>query len=185
MGLAIGGPEVGGPVERSVDSPSVQMWTEYFSRATIYGFDISDFSHINHPRFVFTRGDSGSESDIQRLTQAASHFDIIIDDASHASFHQQLAFLHLWPKLAADGLYIIEDLQWQSPAFESSLPSVPKTSDLFNAFFVENRYISSSLLSEEFLARVKLETFSFSSFPAFDGTGDPTTKQIVMRKRAG
>jgi len=183
MGLAIGGPEVGGPVERSVDSPSIQMWTEYFSQATIYGFDISDFSHMKHPRFVFTRGDSGSKPDLQRLARAAPHFDIIIDDASHASFHQQLAFLHLWPKLAPDGLYIIEDLQWQSPAFENRLPGVPKTSDLFNTFFVENRYIPGSLLSEEFLARAKLETLSFSSFPAFDGSG-PTTKLIVMRKHA-
>ena len=184
MGLAIGGPEVGGPVDRSVDSPSVRMWTEYFPRATIYGFDISDFSHIDHPRFVFTRGDSGSEQDVRRLAQIAPHFDIIIDDASHASFHQQLAFLHLWPKLAPDGLYIIEDLQWQSPPFESTLPSVPKTSDLFNSFFVNDRYIPSRLLSEEFLTRVKLEAFSFATFPAFDGKGGETTKQIVLRKHA-
>jgi hypothetical protein len=86
MGLAVGGPEIGGPIDRQVDSPSVRMWAEYFYNAKIYGFDISDFSHMNHPRFKFTRGDSGSEQDIRRLSAVTSHFDIIIDDASHASY---------------------------------------------------------------------------------------------------
>ena len=31
LGLAVGGPEVGGPVDREVASPSVRMWSRYFS----------------------------------------------------------------------------------------------------------------------------------------------------------
>jgi hypothetical protein len=103
MGLAIGGPELGGPIERRVMSPSVQMWLDYFPFANIYGFDISDFSHIDHPRFTFILGDSGSAADMQRLSQSAPHFDVIIDDAAHASYHQQLALKYLWPKIAPGG----------------------------------------------------------------------------------
>jgi hypothetical protein len=61
IGLAVGGPELGGPADRHVASPSVQMWLDYFSRAHIFGFDISDFSHHEHPRFTFVRGDCGHQ----------------------------------------------------------------------------------------------------------------------------
>ena len=60
IGLAAGGPEVGGPIERQVASPSAQIWLEYFPLAHIYQFDISDFSHIKHPRFTFVHGDGQS-----------------------------------------------------------------------------------------------------------------------------
>jgi len=95
LGLAVGGPEVGGEIDRKVDSPSIQMWLEYFPRAHVHGFDISDFSHIHHPRFTFVRGDGGSSEDLQRLAKSAAGFDVVIDDGSHASYHQQLAFLHI------------------------------------------------------------------------------------------
>ena len=56
MGLAVGGPEVGGPVERLVESPSVQMWLEYFSDAIVFGFDISDlFPHQTSPVQICAR----------------------------------------------------------------------------------------------------------------------------------
>ena len=181
MGLAVGGPEVGGPVERLVDSPSVQMWLEYFSDAIVFGFDISDFSHIKHPRFRFLRGDSGSSADMARLTQAAPYFDIIIDDASHASFHQQTALKHLWPKLASGGLYVIEDLQWQSPAFEASLPPVPKTGELLESFLERDEYRPGAILDQPFLGALKHELGCFAIFHAFDGAASPI-KQIVLQK---
>ena len=56
MGLAVGGPEVGRPADRQATSPSVRMWQQYFSRAQIVGFDISDFSHQENERFRFVRG---------------------------------------------------------------------------------------------------------------------------------
>src|SRR3954468_3935244 len=64
IGLAVGGPEVGGPIKHTVASPSVQMWLEFFPNAHVFGFDISDFSHIVDPRFTFVQGDAGSQSDM-------------------------------------------------------------------------------------------------------------------------
>jgi hypothetical protein len=181
VGLAIGGPEVAGPTERKVSSPSVQMWLSYFPNAHIFGFDISDFSHIKDPRFIFIRGDAGSEADLRQVANAAPKFDVIIDDASHASYHQQLTFKVLFPKLAPGGIYIIEDLQWQSPAFEDILPKVPKTSAFFQNFFETGKYIENLLLSTEEMQRAKESLSSFASFGAFDGSRSPT-KLIVMRK---
>jgi len=50
--------------------------------------------------------------------------DIIIDDASHASHHQQKGFLELFPKLKSGGLYIIEDLRWQPKGMEKEVEAV-------------------------------------------------------------
>ena len=181
MGLAVGGPEVGGPVDRQVMSPSIRMWLDYFPQAMIYGFDISDFSHMEDSRFQFIRGDSGSSADLDRLASSAPYFDIIIDDASHASYHQQQALLHLWPRLARGGLYVIEDLQWQSPAFENQLPGVPKTANLLVGYFEAQRHTPGAVLDKDFIASLAKQTYSFSAFAAFDGTASPP-KQIILRK---
>jgi hypothetical protein len=181
LGLAVGGPEIGGPVDRQVQSPSVRMWLSYFPRAHIYGFDISDFSHMKHPRFTFVRGDGGSAADVERLAHSSVGFDVIIDDGSHASHHQQLAFRYLFPKLRPGGTYIIEDLQWQSPAYEGKSVVLPKTRDFFARYFENSEYIDNELLSEEFMQEVRGATSSYASFPAFDGTAS-VAKLLVLRK---
>ncbi|GAA7764450.1 MULTISPECIES: class I SAM-dependent methyltransferase [Cupriavidus] len=143
IGLCAGGPEVGNDAERRPpDAPSVRMWLQYFPNATIHGFDISDFSFFQHPRFHFTRGDSGSAADLQSAIANRDPYDLIIDDGSHASFHQQLAFLHLFPKLRPGGLYIIEDLHWQSPYYESSLPATIPTATLVDHWFRSHTFPS-------------------------------------------
>jgi hypothetical protein len=84
MGLAIGGPELGGDVNRSVPgAPSVAMWLEFFADARVTGFDISDFSAVRHDRFRFLRGDSGKREDVERLRRPGRGYDVILDDAAH------------------------------------------------------------------------------------------------------
>ena len=179
LGLAIGGPELGGPVDRTVAAPSVMMWLEYFPNARVFGFDISDFSHVRDARFTFVRGDGGSADDLGRLAQAAPYYDVIIDDASHASYHQQLAFKILFPRLAKSGLYIIEDLHWQSPFYESKLPRVPKTAEFFCNFFMNGIFVENDLLSREFMTTIKGSVHMFSAFPDFTRGG--SAKMIVIR----
>ena len=135
IGLMAGGPEVGGDADRVVrTAPSVEMWLKFFPNAEVTGFDISDFSWVDDARFTFVRGDSGVQADLERAA-AQGPFDLIIDDGSHASFHQQLAFKVLFPQLRPGGLYIIEDLQWQSPYYEDDLPATHKTSDVIDNWF--------------------------------------------------
>lgn len=201
MGLARGGPEVGGPADRNVISPSIQMWLNYFPRAKIFGFDVSDFSHMKNARFHFERGSSAVEEDLQRVAGAAPYFDIIIDDASHASYHQQLAFRVLFPHLGPGGLYIIEDLHWQPAAYEKSLPNVPRTGEFMESFFERAVYEPNAVLSKAFMDGVKRNIFSYASFPAFSKDGvslvelggvrltatrkSHATKLVVLRKNAG
>lgn len=44
IGLCLGGPELGGEVDRRPpDAPSIRMWLDYFPQAVVQGFDISRF----------------------------------------------------------------------------------------------------------------------------------------------
>jgi hypothetical protein len=139
MGLLIGGPEQGFSADRQTqDLPSIRMWLEYFNSAEIIGLDISDFSWFKHPRFSFVRCDLDTLSNIETATQNLSGLDIIIDDASHASHHQQNAFLTLFPKLKSGGLYIIEDLFWQPKTYEKT--GITKTAQLFQSYIQDRSF---------------------------------------------
>lgn len=133
MGLLIGGPEHGQSADRQTrDLPSIRMWLEYFPRAHIHGLDVSDFSWFAHDRFTFHRCDMDVRGNIAAAAGTMPALDIVIDDASHASHHQQFGFLELFPKLRPGGIYIIEDLRWQPEAYERA--GITRTADLFRGF---------------------------------------------------
>ena len=115
------------------DVPSMRLWLDYFARAQCWGFDLADFSGIEMPRFHFRRGDLSKPADLAQLARDLPPARFIIDDGSHASYHQQSALLHLFGALEPGGLYFIEDLDWQ-PGYESELPRCRKTRDLFEHF---------------------------------------------------
>ena len=136
MGRLIGGPEQGVDKERKTeDLPSITRWLEYFSKANIHGLDVSDFSWFEHERFKFFRCDMDRRENIAQAASPMPSMDIIIDDASHASHHQQNAFLELFPRLKSGGLYVVEDLRWQPRMMEKS--GITKTADLFQGYQVD------------------------------------------------
>lgn len=152
MGLLIGGPEHGHSADRETnDLPSIRMWLEYFKKAQIFGLDVSDFSWFEHDRFSFLRCDMDKRENIAAVADDLPVLDIIIDDASHASHHQQYAFLELFPKLASGGIYVIEDLRWQPKAYEK--PGITKTAELFREYSESGLFRHSDPeLAEEFSA---------------------------------
>ncbi|MEM8776675.1 MAG: hypothetical protein AAGF53_16700 [Pseudomonadota bacterium] len=140
MGLLIGGPEHGVSADRETkDLPSIRMWLEYFPKAEIHGLDVSDFSWFEHERFTFHRCDM---DDRRAIKEAISGIDpaphIVIDDASHASHHQQNAFLEIFPRLESGGLYVIEDLRWQPDTYEKK--GISKTAALFRSWLDEREF---------------------------------------------
>jgi hypothetical protein len=141
------------PASRRVTRiPSVEMWLQYFPKATCYGFDLADFAALEKPRFKFIRGDLSADSDIERLARSVPTPRIIIDDASHASFHQQRAFLRLFPILEPGGFYVIEDLHY-SPPFEPSLPPCRPMRKVVEEF-LETGVLRLDFASEEESARL-------------------------------
>jgi SAM-dependent methyltransferase len=140
MGLLIGGPEHGASPDRETrDLPSIRMWLEFFPRAQVIGLDVSDFAWFEHPRFAFHRCDMDARANIAAAAAAMPAPDVVIDDASHASHHQQFAFLELFPRLSPGGLYIIEDLRWQPEAYERK--GFTKTAALFRGFSERRTFI--------------------------------------------
>src|SRR5690606_37526809 len=129
MGLQIRGPEHGASADRrTTDLPSVRMWLEFFPKARIHGLDVSDFSWTAAALFTCPSCDMDARSDIARVAVVMPDFDIILDDASHASHHQQNAFLVLFPKLKSSGIYVIEDLRWPPEVYDR--PAITKTAEL-------------------------------------------------------
>lgn len=99
--------------ERFSTVPSLSMWSEYFTHARIFGFDIDDFSDASNDRITVLQGDVASKADLNRLVEAmGGKVDIVIDDASHLAHHQQIVMGVLFPRLRPGGIYVIEDLHW-------------------------------------------------------------------------
>ncbi len=140
MGLLIGGPEHGISADRkTTDLPSIRMWLEYFPKALIHGLDVSDFSWFEHERFSFHRCDMDDRDAIARAIENVTPAPtIVIDDASHASHHQQNAFLEIFPKLESGGIYVIEDLRWQPDTYEKD--GTTKTAALFRSWLDEREF---------------------------------------------
>lgn len=90
---------------------SIKMWTDYFTKATIHGADISKASEACESysgRIKFHLLDQGNEAQLKNLEQF-SPFDLIIDDGNHFWKEQILTFKTLFPYLRSGGIYIVED----------------------------------------------------------------------------
>jgi len=185
IGLKIGGPEHGkAPHTYRGDSPSVQMWQEYFNDIDLVGFDISDFSHQADDKFSFIMGDSGSDKDMTALADFRDYYDIIMEDASHNSYHQQNAIKHLWNKLSNQGLFIIEDLDWQPDDIDFGVPHQVKTFDLFHQYFNRQKYFHSDLISEQMMKQIKKESSYIMFFTSCIRHEAKKTGQLLVIKKS-
>ena len=90
---------------------SIRMWTDYFTKATIHGADISKASETcvdYSDRIKFHLLDQRIEAQLKNLEQF-SPFDLIIDDGNHFWMEQILTFKTLFPYIRKGGIYIVED----------------------------------------------------------------------------
>lgn len=133
---------------RGAGAPSLEMWRDYFPKARLIGFDIHDFSRVSLDRVTIVQGDSSDRDHLAHLVDAAGGaIDVVIDDASHASHHQQVALGFLFRHLAPDGMYIIEDLHWQPPHLEP--PDAIKTVALLRRMEATGEVRSPFMTAEE------------------------------------
>jgi hypothetical protein len=128
-------------------APSLEMWRDYFPNAEIFGFDIDDFSRVRMERCTILRGDMSSPADLERLARTIGRpIDVLIEDGSHVSHHQQIALGALFPRVKSKGMYVVEDLHWQDARVEKA--GAPKTRDILRKLAV-NRVFDSPFISEE------------------------------------
>ena len=90
---------------------SIRMWTDYFTKATIHGADISKASEscqLYSDRIKFHLLDQTNGEHLKNFEQY-SPFDLIIDDGTHFWKDQIFTFRTLFPYMKKGGIYIVED----------------------------------------------------------------------------
>ncbi len=102
---------VGGLEDPRAGGESLRMWKAYFTRAAIVGIDIYDKSSHDEPRITTIIGSQADAAFLRRVHEEHGPFDIIIDDGSHFVEHAITTFKVLFPLLAKDGIYAVEDTQ--------------------------------------------------------------------------
>ncbi|MBM3560528.1 MAG: DUF616 domain-containing protein [Alphaproteobacteria bacterium] len=168
------------------EAPSLQMWREYFESATLVGLDIADFSAV--PTILdctIVRGNVENPDDLARAADAAGGpLDVVIDDASHASHHQQQVLAGLFGQVRAGGLFIVEDLHYQPKALEKA--GIPKTRDILAAW-AQGRVLPSDYLDAKAQAAMLEQVESVRLFDSFDRFGGKlrTDALAVIRKKSG
>lgn len=77
------------------EGASLKMWSEYFRNSKIYGLDLlvePQCRLINERNIESYRVDQGSEEDLRNFTEKFGPFDIVIDDGSHFTNHQNISY---------------------------------------------------------------------------------------------
>jgi len=110
--------------------PMLEMWLEYFPKAEFIALDRAKAPPFKDKRVSYTQVSLEDPDEIEAAVTAAP--DIVIDDATHASHHQQNALRALFPKLRSGGIYAIEDLRSTPNAIEKQ--GFVKSAALFQGY---------------------------------------------------
>ncbi len=91
---------------------SLGMWQQYFKNAdVIVGLDIdTECRQYERDNLRIYIGDQTDRSLLERISRECGPFDLIVDDGGHTMQQQIISFETLFPLLADDGVYVIEDL---------------------------------------------------------------------------
>ena len=98
---------------------SLPMWQEYFGpKARIVGVDIDQRCRaLAEDGFEVFIGDQADAGFLSSLVDELGSIDILLDDGGHRMSQQKLSFHNLYPAVAEDGLYVVEDTHtsyWRS-----------------------------------------------------------------------
>lgn len=102
---------IGGYSRDKQGGASLRMWKHFFPRAQVVGLDIHDKSFVDEPRIKSYQGSQVDPEVLDRIIAEQGTPQVVIDDGSHRPEHIRETFRLLFPKLADDGIYCIEDTQ--------------------------------------------------------------------------
>jgi hypothetical protein len=102
---------IGGSEDPRSGGASLRMWRRYFPNAQIVGLDIRDKSPHAEKRIRIYQGDQSDEKLLRQIVSDVGRPNVIIDDGSHINWHVIKTFEVLFPLLADDGIYAVEDTQ--------------------------------------------------------------------------
>lgn len=87
------------------------MWRNYFGPAAlIVTIDIRPECKAFEDEQISVRIGSQADSNfLQELVEEFGHFDLVVDDGSHQMEHVKKSFNFIFPRMARDAVYLIED----------------------------------------------------------------------------
>jgi hypothetical protein len=91
---------------------SLQMWKQYFGpHARIIGVDVDpECKKFEEDQIEVFIGQQQDSQFLQNLIDQIGTPDIVLDDGSHIMSHILASFQFLYPKVAKNGVYMVEDL---------------------------------------------------------------------------
>ncbi len=125
-GIGVVEPDAWGEAARN----TLEMFLEFLPKAEFTAIDRAKKAPVKDARLTYVQCDLEDASKIAKAVPGTA--DVVIDDATHASHHQQNAFRALFPRLSSAGLYIVEDLRTQPAPLERQ--DAVKTAPLFNGY---------------------------------------------------
>ena len=90
---------------------SLEMWRQYFGQsAHIYGMDIDPAvqRHEDIATKIFI-GDQANPAFLRDVLAQSGPLDLLIDDGGHTANQQITSFETIYPTLAENGIYLVED----------------------------------------------------------------------------
>jgi hypothetical protein len=102
---------IGGYDRANEGGRSLQMWKHFFPRAQVVGLDIEDKAFVEAPRIRAYQGSQTDPEVLERIVAENGRPQVVIDDGSHRPEHMRETFRLLFPLLADDGIYALEDTQ--------------------------------------------------------------------------
>jgi hypothetical protein len=162
---------------------SLRMWQDYFGvGAQIHGVDINPRCKLleGHGTKIFI-GDQEDRGFLRSIAEEIGPVDVLIEDGGHRFAQQINTFEELYPRMAEDGVFLIEDLHtsyW--PKYDGGLRTpgtfIEYAKDLSDKL---NAWHSAELTVDDFTRTTKSMHF-YDSIVAFErGTVvRPTHKRI-------
>ena len=91
---------------------SLEMWRDYFGRkAIIHGVDIDPRCRdLAGRRTTIHIGDQEDREFLRRLVDEIGPVDVVVEDGGHTMGQQIATFEEVYPRMAPDGVFLIEDL---------------------------------------------------------------------------
>lgn len=140
---------------------SLMMWNDlYGSDCDIHVIDLfKDPQHASRRwcernEFITHAGD---QSDYNFLYTVKEQFELIIDDGSHNSDHQEISFKHLFVNnLVSGGLYVVEDLHCCKDPFYWN--TVTKYEDTI--LWALKNYLATGALNNEYFREAENELYT-------------------------
>lgn len=101
---------VGGYGDSKSGGASLRMWQEYFPKSMVYAIDLEDKRCHEDKRIKIFQGSQNDPVFLERVATEIGQIDVVIDDGSHINEHVITSFRTLFPYLAEEGIYVIEDV---------------------------------------------------------------------------